>query len=86
MTATHTRTHVATTFADPYLTCDQCGKRAAGFHDPDQCGCEGDYYLVSCEHAAGVTSVCPSWSPVDGCICQRALGYVPHPPEPPSAS
>lgn len=89
MSATHTRTHVYVEFANPYLQCDQCDQRTTGFHDADRCGCavgalgeyeRTGYYNLPCGHRAGVTSVCPSWSPVDGCCCADHLGYVPHGP------
>jgi len=76
---THTRTHVHVTFADPYLTCDQCGEWVDAWHDPQQCGCDDSgWQLLPCGHQAGTTSVCPSWGPVDGCRCQEQLGSVPH--------
>lgn len=79
-TRTHTRTHVEVTFADPYLRCDRCMARVVGWHDPDQCGpgCDGPTVNLPCGHKAGVTTVCPSWSPVGGCHCQEFLGHVPH--------
>jgi hypothetical protein len=76
---THTRTHVYITFANPYLTCDQCGQPVTGWHDPERCGCdESGWRNRPCDHRAGVTSVCPSWGPVDGCQCQEHLGHLPH--------
>lgn len=70
MTITHTRTHVAVEFANPWLRCTRCGQPATGFHDPQQCGCDlTGFHLEPCEHKAGALSVCPSWSPVDGCQC-----------------
>lgn len=86
---THTRTHVHITFANPYLTCDQCGQWVTGFHDADRCGpgCEFGDWLEPCGHplTAGATSACPSWGPVDGCQCQEYLGEVKH-AEPPVGS
>lgn len=67
--STHTRTHVSISFANPFLACDLCGQTATAWHDPAKCGCEGHAYNLPCEHRAGVTSVCPSWGPVDGCRC-----------------
>lgn len=78
-TYTYTRTHVQVTFANPYLTCDQCGLRAVGWHDDQRCGCNETSWNEPCGHdRAGVTSVCPSWGPVDGCLCREILGHVPH--------
>lgn len=74
--------HLLTTFADPYLRCDQCLGWVTGWHDNFTCGCRTPSDNKPCGHPAGVTSACPSWSPVDGCQCQAMLGYVPH-EEPP---
>ncbi|GAB6899382.1 hypothetical protein JCM9957A_49340 [Kineosporia succinea] len=85
MSATHTRTHVTVVFGDPFLACDQCGRRARGFHDPERCGCEEGFENDPCGHHAEVTSVCPSWTPVGGddghgaCQCLEFLGRVDHP-------
>lgn len=68
MTATRVHTHV--TFADPNHLCDTCGAAVTGFHDPERCGCEGEWHNVpNCGHN-GSTSACSSWSPVDGCRCE----------------
>lgn len=67
---TYTRTHIHVTFANPYLRCETCGKRAEGFHDESKCGCTEGNYNVPCEHPIGVNDICPSWSPVDGCTCK----------------
>ncbi|MER7908262.1 hypothetical protein [Streptomyces sp. NPDC096068] len=82
----HTRTHVTTTFANPYLVCAVCREQAKGFHDGDEaaCGCGAGDWLVPCGHTAEAVSVCPSWDPVDGCQCQEFLGRVDH-PAPPAA-
>lgn len=73
------RVHVFVTFANPYLRCDACGQYVDAWHDPQKCGDpESKFWSVPCEHAAGVTSECPSWSPVDGCNCLKHLGYEPH--------
>lgn len=69
MTATHTRTHVYTAFANPHLTCAQCGLLVPRWHNPDTCGCTGPHWNAPCGHTAEVVSNCPSWSPVDGCTC-----------------
>lgn len=80
LTVTHTRTHVFVEFANPFLACDTCGQRVPKWHDPDRCGCgEEGWENRPCGHQAGVTSVCPSWGPVDGCLCAEILGEVPHP-------
>ena len=56
-------------FANPFLACEVCGKRVrtrpALWNEP-------------CGHAAPMNSVCPSWSPVDGCQCLEHLGKVEH--------
>lgn len=77
---THTRTHVHVGTANPYLACERCGHWASGFHDPDRCGCDAGYWLVPCRHVTGMTSQCPSWSPVNGCRCREFLGHVVHGP------
>lgn len=79
--ATHTRTHVSSAFANPYLACDQCRARVTEWHVPHRCGCdESGWQNRPCGHQASVTSVCPSWGPVDGCRCMDHLGHVPHGP------
>lgn len=81
ITRTHTRTHVYITFANPYLTCDQCQDWVESWHDNDRCGCDGTFWNMPCGHErVGVTSVCPSWGPVDGCTC-RKRGRHGEPPE-----
>lgn len=76
--STHTRTHVYVEFANPYLECDRCHHRAVAWHDPQRCDCGDTAWNQPCGHTVGVSSVCPSWSPVDGCRCLAHLGYVPH--------
>jgi hypothetical protein len=79
MTHTFTRTHVFVEFADPYLTCDTCKKWVTAWHNNDQCGCDETWWNEPCGCIrAGTTSVCPSWSPVDGCTCLEVLGRVDH--------
>lgn len=81
LTHTFTRTHLTITPANPFLACQQCGKRAEAFHD-DACGCElsgGLQPPMPCFHRADYDDLCPSWGPVDGCRCQAAFGHVPHP-------
>lgn len=82
MTVTHTRTHVSVAFADPHLVCLQCRQPVPAWHNPDRCGCDGPTINLPCEHPAGITTLCPSWGPVDGCTCLAAFGHVPHPPPP----
>lgn len=74
---TYTRTHTSVALANPYLTCDQCKRPVAAWHDPERCGCDGKTYNLPCEHQTGSTSVCPSWSPVDKCQCpERHWGVL----------
>jgi hypothetical protein len=72
VTRTRTRVHVTIQFADPHLICERCRQPVTGWHDPEQCGpgCDAGTFNLPCEcRHGGVTSVCPSWSPVDGCTC-----------------
>lgn len=76
---TYTRTHVYVTFANPYLVCGSCRQSVARWHNNDKCGCDGKCWNAPCgKSGADVTSLCPSWSPVDGCQCQQQLGHVDH--------
>lgn len=77
MTVVHTRTHVYVEPANPYLTCDWCGCVVSSWHDAARCGegCTLPSLNRPCGHAAGVTSVCPSWGPVDGCGCGLVFGH-----------
>jgi hypothetical protein len=68
-TVTSTRTHVLVGFANPFLKCDKCKVKVPYWHNPERCGCDASYYNHPCTHTDGVTSSCPSWTPVDGCIC-----------------
>jgi hypothetical protein len=77
LTVTHTRTHVHIEFANPFLVCDRCGVSVPAFHDRERCGCDDPAWNIPCGHI-GVHSVCPSWGPVDGCLCLEILGHVPH--------
>ncbi|KAF2774630.1 hypothetical protein [Streptomyces sp. OM5714] len=81
-TRTHTRTHVFVSFANPFLVCQLCRQPVPRWHNNSRCGCAEEPWNEPCSHNAGVTSVCPSWSPVDGCQCQEQLGRVDHPPAP----
>lgn len=65
ITHTHTSTYNATTFADPYKKCRQCGDWITGALDAP-----GPVILVPCEHQSDYRDVCPSWGPVDGCRCE----------------
>lgn len=78
MTTTHTRTHVYVTFANPYLTCDRCAQPVPRWHNNDACGCDAGSWNDPCGHTAMTTSVCPSWSPMDGCTCLAVLGAIGH--------
>lgn len=70
MTVTHTRTHVLIGFANPFLKCDECGAKVPYWHNPDRCGCgEEGFYNSPCGHMADITSTCPDWNPVEGCMC-----------------
>lgn len=77
-TRTHTRVHTTVRFANPYLVCGQCGHPTPSWHDPSACGCTGAIANQPCGHAAGVLSLCLSWSPVDGCRCLQQLGSIRH--------
>lgn len=70
-TESETRTHVLTGFANPYLVCDQCNKRAVYWHNPERCTCSGKIYNHPCGHPAGVTSICDTWNSVKGCQCEN---------------
>lgn len=79
---THTRVHTEITFANPHLVCDLCRKPVPSWHNNTACGCDEESWNNPCEHPVGVTSVCPSWSPVDGCQCLEHLGRIDHPAAP----
>lgn len=63
---TFTRTHTVTTFANPHLNCDECGIQVHAMRTDTNAN-------VPCGHL-GVTSICPSWGPVDGCACAEPCG------------
>lgn len=67
---TRTRTHVKIGFVNPFLICDECGGSVPYWHDPARCSCDGKVFNYPCEHEAGITSKCPTWSPVDSCTCK----------------
>lgn len=73
-THTYTRTHEAIGFADPFKVCNQCGGWVTGILRTRR----GPDLTTPCEHAQSYADVCPSWSPVDGCLCRERLGHVPH--------
>jgi len=75
---TFVRTHMHSLFANPHLVCDECLHRVIGWHNSDACGCDGSFWSVPCGHRASTTSKCPSWSPIDGCMCKELLSTVPH--------
>lgn len=80
---TFTRTHVYVEFANPFLVCTLCRKPVPRWHNNDKCGCEAESWNDPCEHPIGITSICPSWPPVDGCLCKSVFGKVDHSfPEP----
>ncbi|MFM9703636.1 hypothetical protein [Streptomyces galilaeus] len=79
---THTRVHTYITFANPHLVCEQCRQPATRWHDRHKCGCDTRSWIDPCGHNAEAVSVCPSWSPLDGCLCQEFLGRVDHAPAP----
>lgn len=58
-------------YANPFLICELCGRQATDHKDNQN---------VPCGHHASIRSICPSWSPVDGCLCVLHLGHVPHQP------
>lgn len=79
LTVTRTRVHTFITFANPYLTCDLCKAWVNAWHNDDQCGCDETFWNEPCGHErTGITSACPSWGPVDGCLRESILGFVPH--------
>lgn len=70
VTHTFTRTHVVVPFANPHLVCGECREPIDAFHDMDACGCrDSTSWNRPCRHVGGALSLCPSWSPVDGCTC-----------------
>lgn len=79
MIATYTRTHVKTGFANPFLRCDECKQPVPYWHNPERCGPDGtctlEFFNYPCEHKTGVTSICYSWSPVDGCSCTDKVNH-----------
>lgn len=72
-------------FADPFKACTTCGKQVTAVllvgTGQARNRCDGKWM-----GHIGYTDTCPSWSPVDGCLCLEHLGYVPHLPAPSAAS
>jgi hypothetical protein len=60
-------------YADPFIICVECGHRTS-----DGSTKSGQFRNEPCGHAADFKSVCPSWSPVDGCRCVEHLGVREH--------
>lgn len=77
MTTTHT--HVVSEFANPYLRCLKCHSKVKSFvaFDGQVPECDHKGMLFPCHHD-GIYSLCPSWSPVDGCNCIEHLGHRYH--------
>jgi Zn finger protein HypA/HybF involved in hydrogenase expression len=73
--ATHTRTHVLIGFANPYFKCDECKQPVPYWHNPNRCDCEGKTFNSPCGHEADITSVCPTWDPVEGCGCYDSINH-----------
>lgn len=71
---THTFTYTVTTFADPFLVCQECGQPVSGYYNAP--GHDLDCANVPCRHL-GVRSTCMSWGPVDGCRCPKPC-EMPH--------
>lgn len=78
MGVVYTRTHVYVEFANPYLVCWKCHLYVSHWHDNVRCGCDAPATNEPCGHDAGVISICPSWGPVDGCICIQVFGKRDH--------
>lgn len=65
------KAHVQVGLANPFLICNECKGKVRYWHNPDRCGdeCDESFFNYPCGHVTGVTSICPSWGPVDGCKC-----------------
>lgn len=66
----NTQVHAKVGLANPYLICEQCKAKVPYWHNPDRCGCDGEFFNHPCGHKAGTVSTCVSWGPVDGCTCE----------------
>lgn len=64
-------THVQVGFSNPFLICDECKGKVKYWHNPERCSCDESFFNYPCEHSVGVTSICHTWSPVDGCECKN---------------
>lgn len=71
------KTHVKVGFANPYLVCEECRKPTPYWHSNERCGpaCTESWFNYPCGHTAGVISICPSWSSVDGCKCGKNVTH-----------
>lgn len=67
-------------FANPYLRCRLCGTAVRGMGG---LGLDGAATSSPCGHEASVLSICPTWGPVDGCLCLEHLGRRTHELHPP---
>lgn len=65
------RIHKIIVFANPHLSCFQCGTRVTAYHD-NKCDCSSyaELILYPCQHNCGYRILCKTWSPVDGCTCE----------------
>lgn len=70
-----TRTHTLVGLHNPYLICDECKVTVRYWHNPERCDCDDDFYNHPCLHKTGVTSICSTWGPVDGCICVDKVNH-----------
>lgn len=77
---THVRMHTEIGFANPHMRCDQCCQPTPSWHDGEACGCEQGWWNNPCGHCSPIYSACPSWSPVDGCLCATTSGRRVHQP------
>jgi hypothetical protein len=66
-----TEKHAHVGLANPFLICDECKKRVPYWHNPDRCGCDEVFYNYPCGHSTVTTSICPTWAPAYGCICDN---------------
>lgn len=58
-------------FANPYMRCAEPGCEVRVTSRPGVCN-------VPCGHRAPAVSLCPSWSPVGGCLCIEVFGAREH--------
>jgi hypothetical protein len=57
-------------YANPYLACCRCGKQVTHCEGPPPSN-------MPCGHHADYRSLCPSWGPVEGCVC-NSMGLPGH--------